>query len=144
MSKNVQYINPETACPAQGLYSHLTRVTAGDLYYISGQLAVGVNGEVVGKGDFDAQFTQVFKNLGDVLAAVGCDYNDVVKFNTYLVASRHIDHFMRNRQALFPVLFTTDDYAPNTLLVVDRLVKEEFLIEVEAVARARDNSKLPA
>lgn len=138
MSDNVQYINPDNASPAQGLYSNLTKVKAGDLYYISGQLSVGADGAVVGKGDFDAQFSQVFKNLGDVLDAVGCDYNDVVKFNTYLVASQHIDNFMKNRQALFPALFSTADYAPNTLLVVDRLVKEDFLIEVEAVARARD------
>lgn len=63
MSKNVIYINPENASPAQGLYSNLTKVRAGDLYYISGQLAVGYDGNVVGKGDFDAQFSQVFKNL---------------------------------------------------------------------------------
>ncbi|PIJ50138.1 translation initiation inhibitor [Erwinia sp. OLTSP20] len=138
MSANVQYINPENGSPAQGLYSNLTRVRSGDLYYISGQLAVGSDGSVVGKGDFDAQFAQVFKNLGDVLEAVGCDFNDVVKFNTYLVASQHIDNFMKNRQALFPQLFASSDYAPNTLLVVNRLVKEDFLIEVEAVARARD------
>lgn len=138
MFDKVQYINPENASPAQGLYSNLTKVKAGDLYYISGQLSVGADGAVVGKGDFDAQFSQVFKNLGDVLAAVGCDFNDVVKFNTYLVASQHIDNFMQNRKALFPSLFSTTDYAPNTLLVVDRLVKEDFLIEVEAVARSRD------
>ncbi|WP_413722987.1 RidA family protein [Sodalis sp. RH23] len=138
MSDKVQYINPENASPAQGLYSNLTKVSAGDLYYISGQLSVGSDGGVVGKNDFDAQFAQVFNNLGAVLAAVGCDYNDVVKFNTYLVASQHIDAFMKNRKELFPTLFATPNYAPNTLLVVDRLVKEEFLIEVEAVARARD------
>lgn len=138
MSANVKYINPENTSPAQGLYSNLTKVRAGDLYYISGQLSVGYDGSVVGKGDFDAQFAQVFKNLADVLTAVNCDFNDVVKFNTYLVASQHIDSFMKNRAKLFPSLFATSDYAPNTLLVVDRLVKEEFLIEVEAVARSRD------
>jgi len=138
MSENIEYINPKNTSPAQGLYSNLTKIRAGDLYYISGQLSVGYDGEVVGKGDFDAQFVQVFKNLGDVLAAVGCDFNDVAKFNTYLVTSQHIDNFMKNRRELFPRLFATSDYAPNTLLVVDRLVKEEFLIEVEAVARARD------
>ena len=138
MSENVKYINPENISPAQGLYSSLTKVRAGDLYYISGQLSVGYDGNVVGKGDFDAQFAQVFKNLGEVLHAVNCDFNDVVKFNTYLVASQHIDNFMKNRQELFSRLFATADYAPNTLLVVDRLVKEEFLIEVEAVARSRD------
>ena len=36
---------------------------------------------------------------------------------------------------LFPTLFANDSYPPNTLLIVDSLVKEHFLIEVEAVAR---------
>lgn len=138
MSATVQYINPEGACPAQGLYSHLTRVKAGDLIFVSGQLSVGGDGSVVGVGDFDAQFKQVFENLAGVLAGVGTDFNDVAKFTTYLATSQHIPNFMRLRAALFPSLFKTDMYAPNTLLVVDRLVKEEFLIEVEAVVRARD------
>jgi len=43
--------------------------------------------------------------------------------------------FMRARAALFPRLFANDSYPPNTLLVVDCLVKEEFLIEVEAAVR---------
>ncbi|SDV46828.1 RidA family protein [Chitinasiproducens palmae] len=138
MSANLEYVNPEGACPAQGLYSHLTRVKAGELIFVSGQLAVGADGSVVGVGDFDAQFKQVFSNLKDVLAGVGTDFNDVVKFTTFLVASQHIPSFMRLRAALFPTLFRTDMYAPNTLLVVDRLVKEDFLLEVEAVVRARD------
>ena len=138
MSNNVQYVNPEGACPAQGLYSHLTRVKAGELIFVSGQLSVGNDGSVVGVGDFDAQFKQVFENLRGVLAGVGTDFNDVAKFTTYMVASQHIPSFMRLRAELFPSLFKTDMYAPNTLLIVDRLVKEEFLIEVEAVVRARD------
>ncbi|MDR5798194.1 RidA family protein [Caballeronia sp. LZ008] len=138
MSQSVKYVNPEGACPAQGLYSHLARVKAGEMIFVAGQLAVGADGSVVGVGDFDAQFKQVFKNLGDVLKGVGCDFNDVAKFTTYLVASQHIPNFMRCRAELFPSLFATDLYAPNTLLIVDRLVKEEFLVEVEAVVRARD------
>jgi len=138
MRKNVQYENPEGACPAQGLYSHLARVKAGELLFVAGQLSVGADGSVVGVGDFDAQFKQVFNNLGDVLTGVGCNFNDVAKFTTYLVASQHIPNFMRCRATLFPSLFASDLYAPNTLLIVDRLVKEEFLIEVEAVVRARD------
>ena len=34
----------------------------------------------------------------------------------------------------FPNLFTGGAYPPNTLLIIDRLVREEFLIEVSAVA----------
>jgi enamine deaminase RidA (YjgF/YER057c/UK114 family) len=138
MNPGVEYLNPEGAPPAQGLYSHLTRVKAGELLFIAGQLAVGEKGEVVGVHDFAAQFQCVFDNLGKVLKSVGLDYNDVIKFNTYLVHSQDIDKFMPLRAALFPRLFKTSIYPPNTLLVVDRLVKESFLIEVEAVARARD------
>ncbi len=34
----------------------------------------------------------------------------------------------------FPKLFAGGAYPPNTLLIVDRLVQEQFLIEVSAVA----------
>jgi enamine deaminase RidA (YjgF/YER057c/UK114 family) len=130
----VWYDNPPGAGPAQGLYSHVGMVQGGTLAFIAGQLAVGSDGSVVGKGDFDAQFRQVFANLGDVLRGLGVDFRHVIKFTTYLVHSQHIDNFMAQRKALFPSLFGEQPYPPNTLVVIDRLVKEEFLIEVEAVA----------
>jgi len=128
------YLNPPGTAPAQGLYSHVGVAPAGSVAYIAGQLAVGSKGEVVGKGDFAAQFAQVFTNLGDVLKGMGGDFNNVVKFTTYMVHSQDIEQFMVLRRELFPKLFATSDYPPNTLLVIDRLVKEEFVIEVEAIA----------
>jgi enamine deaminase RidA (YjgF/YER057c/UK114 family) len=135
MAKQVQYINPETAGPVQGLYSHVARVEAGALYFIAGQVAAGGDGAVVGKGDFERQCRQVFDNLGAVLRGLGLGFDDVAKLTTYLVHSQDIERFMKVRAELFPTLFAGKLYPPNTLLIVDRLVKEEFLIEVEAVAR---------
>ncbi len=133
MSDRVKYENPPGACPAQGLYSHVTRVRQGDTLYIAGQLSVAPDGSVAGKADFAKQFETVFANLGDVLKGCGCGYNDIVKFTTYLVHSQDIEKFMGLRAALFPKIFKGPLYPPNTLLIVDRLVKEEFLIEVEAI-----------
>jgi enamine deaminase RidA (YjgF/YER057c/UK114 family) len=130
----VWYENPPGACPAQGLYSHVGLVQGGTLAFIAGQLAVANDGSVAGIGDFRSQFQQVFSNLGDVLRGMGADYRRVIKFTTYLVHSQDIPLFMSERQTLFPTLFGAMPYPPNTLLIVDRLVKEEFLIEVEAVA----------
>lgn len=130
----ITYENPPGTAPAQGLYSHAGVVTGGRLLFIAGQLAVGADGVVVGKGDFSAQFAQVFANLGDVLRGLGGDWRSVAKFTTYLVHSQDIERFMAARAALFPRLFGGPPYPPNTLLIVDRLVKEDFLIEVEAVA----------
>jgi enamine deaminase RidA (YjgF/YER057c/UK114 family) len=136
MSDTIQYFNPPGACPAQGLYSHVTLVPAGPTVHIAGQLAVGSGGEVVGRHDFERQMRQVFSNLGDVLKGLELGYNSVIKFTTYLVHSQDIEHFMRVRAELFPQLFGGNRFPPNTLLVVNRLVKEDFLIEVEAVAYA--------
>lgn len=130
----VWYENPPGAGPAQGLYSHVGFAQGGTLAFIAGQLAVRADGSIAGKGDFVTQFGQVFANLGDVLKGLGTDYRSVVKFTTYLVHSRDIELFMQERRALFPQLFGAGPYPPNTLLIVDRLVREDFLIEVEAIA----------
>lgn len=139
MSGNVEhdrYLNPRGACPPQGLYSHVARTTAGNLYFVAGQLSVGADGSVVGTDDFDAQFHQVFHNLRAVLAGLGTSCDDIIKFTTYLVHSQSIAQFMTLRAQLFPQLFKGPLFPPNTLLIVNRLVKEEFLIEVEAVVQA--------
>lgn len=135
MTDLVQYLNPPGACPAQGLYSHVGKAAGSDLLFVAGQLSVAADGSVAGKGDFAKQFHQVFSNLGDVLKGLGCTYDDVVKFTTFIVHSQDIDQFMELRAALFPKLFKGPLYPPNTLLVVDRLVKEAFVIEVEAIVR---------
>ncbi len=67
MANQVEYLNPPGACPAQGLYSHVGRVADGEVLFVAGQLSVAADGSVAGKGDFEAQFRQVFSNLGDVL-----------------------------------------------------------------------------
>jgi len=132
----VRYIDPPGAPPAQGLYSHAARVPAGDLYFIAGQLAVDGDGKVVGRNDFEAQFHKVFENLGVVLAGLGASFDEVAKFTTYFVHSQDIEKFMKLRAELFPKIFRNGKFPPNTICVIDRLVKEDFLLEVEAVARA--------
>ena len=129
----VWYENPPGTAPAQGLYSHTGTSTGSRLVFVAGQLSVNMNNEVVGKGSFEQQFAQVFSNMGDVLRGLGCDFNSVVKFTSIFVHSQDIEHFMRLRQELFPTIFKGPLYPPNTILVIDRLVREEFLFELEAV-----------
>lgn len=132
----VWYENPAGAAPAQGLYSHVGCVEGGRTFYLAGQLAVGPDGAVVGAGDFDAQFACVFGNMRDVLAGLGLDFRSVIKFTTYMTDSGNIPDFMRLRAAHFPEWFGGEVFPPNTLLVIDRLVKAEFLLEVEAIVGA--------
>lgn len=137
MANRIEIFTPPGLGPVQGLYSQCARVPAGvDTYHIAGQLAVAKDGAIVGRNDFAAQFHQVFENMGEVLKALGESYDSVISFRTFMVHSQHIPVFMEVRGALFPTLFSTTHYPPNTLLIIDRLVAEEFLIELEAVAAA--------
>ena len=91
---------------------------------------------MVGVDNIREQTEQVMNNMGAVLEGMGCDFNNVVKFTTFLVHSQDIDKFMELRAELFPKIFKGPLYPPNTLLIIDRLVNEAFLLEVEAVVRA--------
>jgi enamine deaminase RidA (YjgF/YER057c/UK114 family) len=117
------------------MYSHVARMAPGELAFIAGQVAVDRAGATVGVGDLAAQVDQVFANIGAILKDLGADLEQVVQLTTYLTSAESIPAFMSARSALFPRLFPGGAYPPNTLLVIDRLVKPEFLIEVAAIAR---------
>lgn len=126
--------NPERLSPPLGQYSHITRVQASEFLFIAGMLPVDKAGQSVGKGDFDAQARQIFENLGTALESAQASFGNIVQFTTYLVHSHYIPAFMEFRLREFPKLFPNGSYPPNTLLIIDRLVKEEFMLEVQAIA----------
>ena len=119
--------NVEALGKPLGQYSHMTRVkNARETLYIAGMLAPGE--------DFDAQCTGVFRLIGTALESAGAGWGNVAQFTTYLVHSQDIPRFMAWRQREFPKMFPGGKYPPNTLLVIDRLVGEQYLIEVQTIA----------
>ena len=111
-------------------YSQVVELRGGRTLYISGQLALDKEGKLVGPGNFRAQVKQVFENLKARLEEGGASFKDVVKLNYYLT----------DASDLLALRDTRDSYinpeAPpaSTLVVIKRLVREEYLLEVEAIA----------
>jgi enamine deaminase RidA (YjgF/YER057c/UK114 family) len=68
------------------------------------------------------------------LKSAGASWANVVQFTTYLVHSQDIPRLMELRLREFPKMFSDGKYPPNTLFMVDRLVKEAFLVEVQTIA----------
>ncbi len=131
----ITIFSPDTLGAPMGQYSQITRVkAASEFLFIAGQLSATPAGEIVGIGDFQAQCEQVFTNVGTALQACGASWANVVQFTTYLVHSQDIPGFMEYRLRRFPELFINGIYPPNTLLMIDRLVQEPFLVEVQTVA----------
>ena len=88
----------------------------------------------MGSGDAAAQTRQVFENIGQILSGVGASFDNVVELTTYVVGRESIQGFIQARTQIYPDIFSNGDYPPNTLLVVDGLVREEFLVEIKALA----------
>ena len=124
---DIEIGNVEALGKPLGQYSHITRVrNASETLYIAGMLAPG--------DDFDAQCTGVFRQIEAALKSAGAGWANVAQFTTYLVHSQDIPRFMAWRLREFPKLFADGKYPPNTLLVIDRLVGEQYLIEVQTIA----------
>jgi enamine deaminase RidA (YjgF/YER057c/UK114 family) len=118
-----------------GPYSHVARLkNHQELLFIAGQLPVDSEGQVVGANDFDRQCEQVYANIGSILRGLGADFSNVVQFTTYITDDDYIPLIRGWRRREFPKFFADGAFPPNTLLVVDALADDAFMIEVAAIA----------
>ena len=121
-----QHLNPAGMHTPTG-YSHV--VKAGDTIYIAGQVAVAPDGSIVGEDNPAAQAEQIFQNLQNALGSVGATLRDVVKTTTYIVSADYIDATREARAR-----YLGEDPPTSTLLIISRLARPEFLMEIEAIA----------
>lgn len=76
-------------------------VRAGDMIYVSGQVAMKENGEIE-PGGIEAQTRRTMENLKAVLDLAGCTFDDVVKANCWLDDPRDFWTFNRVYAEYFP------------------------------------------
>ena len=108
-------------------YSHAAK--AGKTLYIAGQVARDVKGNLVGKGDFDAQARQVYTNLKNILKEAGGDLKNIVKMTTILTHYGYVESRRKIHNEFFGEIMP-----PNTLMIIESLASPDYMIEVEAIA----------
>ncbi len=124
-----RFLAPATLSPPFG-YSHVVEAPAGTIVYISGQVPLDGEGQLVGEGNFEAQTRQVFENLTRALEAADAGWSDVVK----------LDYFLRDVGQIAIVRAIRDEYVDtanppaSTLVEVSGLARPEFLVEIQAIA----------
>ena len=123
---DIKIYNVEALGKPVGPYSHVARVKGGDTLYIAGMLAPGES--------FEAQCAAVFGQIEKALKEAGGGWGSVVQFTTFLVHSQDVQKFYKWREREYPKMFPDGKYPPNTLLIIDRLVQEQFLIEIQTIA----------
>lgn len=132
-TRQVTFFNPDTMFKPAAGYSQVVEVKSGKVIYVAGQVSIDSEGSLVGKDDLLRQAEQVFKNLQAAVEAAGGTCADIVKLNYFCVES--VD------PSLTPGILAVRDRFVNvaeppisTFVVVTRLVRPEWLIEIEAVA----------
>jgi enamine deaminase RidA (YjgF/YER057c/UK114 family) len=129
-----QFINPPELPHWEQSFTQVVIVeNAGTrTVYLSGQVAVDRDNQLVGAGDLKLQANQAFLNLETALRAADATVTDVVKVNIYV---RHYQPSDADviREA-FRKIFPHQNLPASTWLGVETLALEGLLIEVDAVA----------
>lgn len=127
-----QTFQPESVFDADAVFggkSYRQAILAGDTLYIAGQAAIDTDGQVVGKGDVEAQAVKVMENLMACLEAAGATADDVVKVTTFYLDREHRAAIAAVRRRFFG-----DADFVHTGLIIDGLADPELLLEIEAIA----------
>jgi 2-iminobutanoate/2-iminopropanoate deaminase len=120
--------------------SHFTHVVrAGRLVFVSGCVATDGDGHVVGGHDVVAQTRQTLENIKRCLAAAGATIADICKVTVFLrnigdrekVNTVRKEYFGAHRPA-------------STLVEISRLVRDDYLIEIEATAVIPERRSAPS
>jgi enamine deaminase RidA (YjgF/YER057c/UK114 family) len=127
-----ELVNPTGLEPPVG-YSHIAKIVGGTIVHVAGQAPFNEKGEVVGKGDFVAQFAQVMRNLKTAIEGLGGRPSQYAVLTIYIT---NLAAYWDNKKPLgaayrevfgkfFPAI---------TLVEVSRLYNPECMIEISAIA----------
>lgn len=122
-------IQPKSLNDPRPRYSHGIVAEGGRLLFIAGQTAVDKDGNVVGKGDIEAQTQQVYKNLMAVLEEAGASFNNLVMTTTYIVDRKYREGYNKVRMQYYKQNSPT-----STLVIITGLAHPDYLIEINAIA----------
>jgi reactive intermediate/imine deaminase len=110
-------------------YSQGIAARGETLIFISGQVPVDANGDLVGTDDMRAQALQVFENLQSQLRAAGADFDDVVKLTIFVTDMNRFGEFSEVRSD-----FLEEPFPAASAIEVSALASPDWLVEVEAYA----------
>ncbi|WP_223068898.1 RidA family protein [Paenibacillus caui] len=123
-SERIKFINPETM-PASNGYTNMVEVRNARTIYVSGQVALNKEGEVVGRGDLAKQTKQVFENIQSALEAADAGFNDVVKLTFFLtdISQMQVVRDIRDQYV------NTLNPPASSAVEVRKLIRDDLLIE---------------
>ena len=120
-------INP--GWPQFARYTFAPAILRDGFLFVSGMTASGEGGRILHPGDIAGQTAVILDRLGEILAAAGCGYGDVVATREYITTTEGYAETAAVRRRYFKAPFPAA-----TGVIVAGLLRPGALIEIEAVA----------
>jgi 2-iminobutanoate/2-iminopropanoate deaminase len=122
--------NPRLPAPMRGgAFSAGVEAPAGRTIYISGQVSLDAEGNVVGEGDIKRQTETVLEHVKTVVEEAGGGMDDIVKVTVFIRDMRLYDEIHEVRRRYFE-----EPYPASSMVEVSALIDPRLHIEIEAVA----------
>jgi 2-iminobutanoate/2-iminopropanoate deaminase len=120
-----------------GVFSQAVKVSdATQLLFVSGLTSRAPSGEVVGVGDVKVQTETILENMKTVLEEAGGSMADIVKLTVFIRDMEQFDEIHEVRRRYF-----SQPLPASSMFQVSRLVDEELLIEIEAIAAIGESGR---
>lgn len=131
--KRIRKFNTKDTYPEQNLNNHLCQAVVtegGKTVWMRGQCPQNLDdGSNIDSSDPAEQTHKVMKNIKQLIEETGGTMNHLVKIVVYITD-------IKNREAIYQVIgeYTKGVYPVSTGLVVERLARPEWLVEIDATA----------
>ena len=113
----------------EAMFGYSRAVKVGNQVFVSGTVAIDASGQVIAPGDAYAQTITAFQRIETALAEAGATLADVVRTRVFATdLKRDWEAIAKAHGELF------GDVRPASTAVEARLLKSEWLVEIEADA----------
>jgi 2-iminobutanoate/2-iminopropanoate deaminase len=125
--------SPSLPAPMRGgAFSSGVEAPSGRMVYVSGQVSMDAEGNVVGEGDIKAQTEAVLEHVKTVVEEAGGGMEDIVKLTVFITDMGLYDEIHEVRRRYFE-----EPFPASSMVEVSALIDPRLLIEIEAIAVVR-------
>lgn len=122
-------INFSSGSKWEDIVGYSRAVKVGNVIEVTGTVASGDDGNVVGKDDAYAQTKYIYQKIEKVLKQAGAEMKDMVRVRMFVTDISRWQEYGKAHSEFFK------DIKPcNTMVEVSALIEPGYLIEIEATA----------
>ncbi len=125
----MERINYSSGSKWEDIVGYSRAVKVGNVIEVTGTVASGPDGQVVGKNDAYAQTKFIYKKIEEVLQRASAEMKDVIRVRMFVTDISRWQEYGKAHSEIFKEIKPC-----NTMVEVKALIEPDYLIEIEATA----------